>query len=182
MSFRLRKPWAVLICSAICFFISNSAIAQRSRHERVDYYRSPFQYAAQGDPLGAILKRLAARFEYRSDPLYSRYFEVEYHLDLRGFGKSGDPMRAGSIAYGTRIYLRDNAAMEGLFAGANLGVSLISGITFGARIGMEVGYKIRLGKSQFFMEPEVLIEAYVLKRPTGKIVLPYVAVPFGVFF
>src|SRR6266540_3962694 len=102
-----------LLRLCIFFFAALApSVLLAQKNQRVDYYRSPYPYAVEIDPLGAILKRVAIRFEYRIDPLMSRYGELEYHLDLRGVGNAGPPMKSITAAYGTRIYLRDNAAME----------------------------------------------------------------------
>ncbi len=148
--------------------------------EEVQYYISPYAHAAQVDPLGAILGREGARYEYRIDPLISRYFEFAYQRNLNT--KVGNDVKtsSASLAFGERIYLRDNAAMTGLFAGVNLGPALLDQKYFSARITIEIGYKLPLGtNSHFFIEPEGLIDSYIFKRQNMRQIFPYLALPLG---
>jgi hypothetical protein len=177
-----RSKRAGFLTVPLCFsllLVASSTFAQ-SPHGELQYYISPYRYAFQIDPLGALLGRISGRFEFRVDPLISRYVEFAYQRNLNT--KVGNDIRtpSSSLAFGERIYLRDNAAMVGLFAGVNLGFALIDSRSFSARLSLEIGYKLPLGSgSHFFLEPEMIIDAYFLKRPNMRQIFPYVALPFG---
>jgi hypothetical protein len=147
--------------------------------EPVDYYVSPYPHAVEIDPLGDLLGRVGARYEYRVDPLLSRYFDFSFQKNLN-HDRNGIITPAISAGYGTRIYLRDNAAMVGLFVGVNLGVALVNHNSINALLSMEIGYKLTFGsKSPFFIEPELLTDAYLFHHNNASKVFPYVAVPVG---
>lgn len=149
----------------------------RTSYPRVDYYRSPFPNALSIDPLGELLGRIGMKYERRTDPLFSSFFEFSYQRDVKK--KDFDTtLPAYSIGVGERIYLRDNAAMEGVYVGVQGAVSFISS-SLTLRLTPEIGYKVRLGNSHFFIEPLILYDAFLFHIHGAKSVLPYVALPIG---
>jgi hypothetical protein len=162
--------------------LSAGAARAQPKLEPVDYYVSPYPHAAEIDPLGDILGRVGARYEYRVDPSLSRYFDVSFQRNLN-HAANGIITPAISVGYGTRIYLRDNAAMVGLFVGVNLGLALVNHNSINALLAMEIGYKLTFGpNSPFFIEPELLTDAYLFHHNNASKIFPYVAVPLGFLF
>jgi hypothetical protein len=156
--------------------VSSSLPAQR---KKVDYYRSPYPFAASLDPLGLILDRLGGKFEFRDDPFYSYYVDFTYQRDasLRG---SSFSVNVKTIGFGTRVYFRDNAAIEGLYAGIGLGSGTVnSSRDWCVRLTSEIGYKWKLGATQWFLEPNIVIDAFLVGVKEQRRVFPYLAIPVG---
>jgi hypothetical protein len=175
---RHSKRIGLLAGAFLLLFAANVCSAQE--HEEIQYYISPYWHAVQIDPIGTLLDRISARYEFRVDPLLSRYFEFAYQRNLNTKVTNDVRTPSASAAFGERIFLRDNAAMIGLFAGVNVGIALLDHRTVSARITLEIGYKLPLGKnSHFFIEPEGLIDSYIIKRPNMRQIFPYLAIPFG---
>ena len=176
ISYKFALSWLLAV---VVFSVAAAPAKAQPRLEPVDYYVSPFPHAVELDPIGYLLGRVGGRFEYRVDPLISRYFEVAYQKNLDRTA-NGIVMPSASLGFGERIYLRDNAAMVGLYAGVNLGVALINATILDARLSMEIGYKLPLGsKSHFFIEPELLIDAYLFHHQNVSEIFPYITIPFG---
>ena len=73
--------------------------------------------------------------------------------------------------------------MVGLFVGVNLGLALVNHNSINALLAMEIGYKLTFGpNSPFFIEPELLTDAYLFHHNNASKIFPYVAVPLGFLF
>jgi len=168
----------VLVLSFVCAASRSNA---QERYEDVQYYVYPYGHAVQIDPLGILLGRIGARMEFRFDPLISRYIEVAYQPNLNTEGQNDIRTPSISAGVGERIYLRDNCAIVGLFAGANLALALIDNVNPNVRLTIEIGAKLPIG-NRFFLEPELLIDSYLFVRQNMRQIFPYVALPMGVMF
>lgn len=148
----------------------------------MELYRSEYAYALTVDPIGLVLGRTAARFEWRYEPNFSHIIELAFDRDIDSLKTSitSDAIPTYSSAFGMRLYLRDNDAIEGLFAGIGAGGTLMNERKLGLRVTAEIGYKWVLGGSGFFLEPQLIIDAYVLRVAAAKPFFSYVALPFGI--
>ena len=74
----------------------------------------------------------------------------------------------------------DNSALLGQYVGVGAGIGLINK-TIGFRLSAEIGYKIAFGGGlgHYFVEPRVLMDAYLITNHVGRRILPYIALPFG---
>jgi hypothetical protein len=180
---RMFQGWrATIFIPLFLLVLISPEVSQAQHREPVNYYRSPYWYGVQIDPIGQILGRASARFEWRVDPLLSRYFEFAYQKNVSSLSVTAKE-QSMSLGIGERIYLRDNAAIVGFFAGANLGFALINSKSFGARISLEIGCKIPFtAKSHFFVEPELMIDAYFIHPIFTRQIFPYFSLPFGYLF
>jgi hypothetical protein len=173
-----RAAFAVL-CFLLLFSVVHTTLHAQKR-KKVEYYRSPYEFAASLDPLGFFLDRMGGKFEFRDDPFYSYYVDFTYQRDasIRGELSSVD---VKTIGFGSRVYFRDNAAIEGLYAGLGLGGGTVnSSRDWCLRVTAEVGYKLKLGeKTQWFIEPNVVVDAFLAGVKEQRRVFPYVSVPFG---
>jgi hypothetical protein len=160
----------------LCF-----ANARAQRREPVEYYRSPYGWGLQADPLGYLLGRYGGRIERRLDPTYSVYVDYAFDRDIDTLKTTitNDRIPMHSAGLGGRIYLRDNAALAGLFAGAAVAGIVQNGSRLGMRLSTEIGYKWILGDGPFFIEPQLLIDAYPFRDPGAKAMFTYVAIPLG---
>jgi hypothetical protein len=167
--------WFFLL--VLCFV--SDAVAQKK--ETINYFRSPYKWAVQIDPVGYLLGRYGARLEMRSDPNFSYYLDGYHDRDIDTFKTSitNNRIPVNSIGIGWRIYLKDNNAPEGLFGGVAVGPTIQSGSRLGLRLSAEIGYKWMLGDGPFFIEPQLLIDAYPLRDRLAKAAFTYVAVPLG---
>jgi hypothetical protein len=165
---------------AILCLASSSVIAQEKR-KPVDYYRSQYGWAVQADPLGFILGRYGARLEMRTEPNYSLYLDFAHDRDIDTLKTSitDDRIPTNSLGVGGRIYLKDNSAVEGLFAGGSLAGTIQSGSRLGLRLSVEIGYKWMLGDGPFFIEPQLLIDSYPFRDPGAKAMFSYISIPLG---
>jgi len=168
--------WAALFILAF----TSDCIAQKK--EPINYFRSPYKWAVQVDPLGYLLGRYGARLEMRSDPNFSYYIDAYHDRDIDTFKTSitDDRIPVNSLGVGWRIYLKDNNAPEGLFGGLAVGPTIQSGSRLGLRLSAEIGYKWVLGDGPFFIEPQLLIDAYPFRDRLAKAAFTYVAVPIGI--
>lgn len=158
-----------------------SSVQAQEKRKPVDYYRSQYAWALQVDPLGYVLGRYGARLEMRTEPNYSLYLDYAHDRDIDTNKSSitDDALPMNSIGLGARIYLRDNSAVEGLFAGASLAGTIQSGSRLGLRLSVEIGYKLRFGDGPFFIEPQLLIDSYPLRDPAAKPMFSYISIPLG---
>jgi hypothetical protein len=165
---------------AVAMIFTSSGFAQE-RRAPVDYYRSPYGWAVQADPLGYILGRYGGRLEMRTEPNYSLYLDFAHDRDIDTNKSSitDDAIPMNSLGVGGRIYLRDNGALEGLFAGGSLAGTLQSGSRLGLRLSVEIGYKLVFGDGPFFIEPQLLIDSYPFRHPAAKPMFSYISIPLG---
>ncbi|MDP4198770.1 MAG: hypothetical protein Q8922_02250 [Bacteroidota bacterium] len=148
---------------------------------KYDFYRYLQRSAIEIDPLGVILGRLGAHYEQRLDPNFTRTYEFVYQTKLEDKKVEGWYPESGvSIGAVERIYLIDNAAMLGQYAGVGAGLGLINK-TISVRLTAEIGYKYIFGggKGHYFIEPKFLMDAYLITNRVGKRIMPIVALPFG---
>jgi hypothetical protein len=176
----LRMTGLVLVALAI-FALTASESSAQERRKPVDYYVSPYAWALQVDPLGYFLGRYGGRLEMRTEPNYSLYADFAYDRDIDTNKSSitDDALPMNSLGAGGRIYLRDNGAVEGLFAGAALAGTIQSGSRLGLRLSVEIGYKLVFGDGPFFIEPQLLIDAYPFRHPAAKAMFSYISIPLG---
>jgi hypothetical protein len=183
MRLKKRKYSRLSLIAAAAFWLLLFffADAKAQDKEPVNYYRSPFKWAAQIDPLGFFLGRYGARLEKRLAPDYSLYLDFAHDrdIDTNKTSITDDNIPMNSLGLGGRIYLRDNAALEGLFAGTSLAGTIQSGSRLGLRLSVEIGYKWMLGEGPFFIEPQLLIDAYPFRHPGAKAMFTYVSIPLG---
>jgi hypothetical protein len=160
----------VLCCSA--------AVAQSSG--KYDFYRHPQSHAFTINPIGWLLGRVDAHYEDRLDPNFSRTYEIAYQRDIRKDKSLGTPEQCYTLGAVERIYLIDNAAIQGQFVGMGGGIGVVSS-TIAVRLSAEIGYKLLFGTGtgRFFIEPELLLDSYVIGNNHMRRVLPYFAIPFG---
>ncbi|HEY3875084.1 MAG TPA: hypothetical protein VGM92_06380, partial [Candidatus Kapabacteria bacterium] len=133
------------------------------------------------DPLGDILGRVSIQYEQRLDPNFSRMYEFVYQRELADRSITGWYPESGvSIAAIERIYLIDNGAILGGYAGVGLGTGIVNK-TIDVRLTAEIGYKFCFGggTGNYFIEPRMIMDAYLITNRVGQQVLPYLSVPFG---
>jgi hypothetical protein len=148
---------------------------------KYEFYRYKQHYAISIDPLGQILGRVSVQYEERLDPNFTRAYEFVYQRNLEdkrvagAYPESG--ISAGAIE---RIYLTDNAAMLGQYVGVGAGVGLIDK-TISFRLTAEIGYKFAFGGGigHYFVEPRLIMDAYLVTNHAGQRILPYLSLPFG---
>ncbi|HET6512441.1 MAG TPA: hypothetical protein VFH43_09640, partial [Candidatus Kapabacteria bacterium] len=157
----------------------NESFAQR--RDPVEYYRSKYGWALQADPLGYVLGRYGGRLEKRTDPNFSFLLDYSFDRDIDSLKSSitDDKIPTHSAGVGARIYLKDNNAVEGLFAGLTLAGTIQSGTRLGLRLSAEIGYKWMLGDGPFFIEPQFIVDSYVFRDPAAKPMFAYVSLPLG---
>jgi hypothetical protein len=178
----LSRTW--LICLLLLFTLNSSLLTQNSiaQHAgKYDYYRYLQTQAVEADPLGFILGRVSAQYEQRLDPNFTRTYEFAWQRELGDKNVKGYYHESGvSIGAMERIYLVDNAAMLGNYAGVGAGLGLIDK-TISFRLTAEVGYKYCFGggKGHYFVEPKFIMDAYLFTNRIGKRILPLVALPVG---
>ena len=151
---------------------------------KYEFYRYPQHYAIQIDPLGQILGRLSGQFEQRLDPNFTRAYEIVYQKKLEDEKITGwFPMSGITLGVFERIYLIDNAAMLGQYAGVGGGVGMVSK-TISLRLSAEMGYKYAFGfwGGHYFIEPRIVLDAYLFTNPHAKHIVPVIAIPFGYAF
>ncbi len=168
-------PFLILHSS---FFILNCEAQTAGKYE---FYRYPQQSAVEIDPLGDILGRISAQYEVRLDPNFTRVYEIVYQRKLQDQNVTGWYPESGvSLGAIERIYLIDNAAMLGNYVGVGGGVGLVNR-TISLRMTAEIGYKFMFGggTGHYFIEPKLLMDAYLITNRVGERVLPYLALPFG---
>ncbi len=167
----------VLFLALLCLPL----IARAQTAGKYEFYRYKQTQAIQIDPLGQFLGRVSAEYEVRLDPNYTRAYEFVYQKNLEDKQITGAYPESGiSIGAIERIYLVDNAAMLGQYVGIGAGVGLIDK-TISARLTAEIGYKYAFGGGigHFFIEPRIIMDAYLITNHAGKRVLPYISLPFG---
>ena len=160
------------------FFILDCEAQTAGKYE---FYRYLQHDAIQIDPLGQILGRVSGHFEMRLDPNFTRTYEIVYQRNVADKSITGwFPESAITVGAIERIYLVDNAAMLGQFAGAGAGIGFVHK-NFAFRLTAEMGYKFAFGggKGHYFIEPSLIMDAYLITNRVGKRVLPYIAIPFG---
>lgn len=147
---------------------------------KYEFYRHPESQAVTIDPLGFLLGRINGHFEQRLDPNFTRTYELVYQRDIRRNKDSGSAQTAYTVGAIERIYLIDNAAMLGQYVGLGVGVGFV-GPSFGFRLTAELGYKLLLGSGpgEFFLEPNLTLDSYLIGNGSIRRVLPYIALPFG---
>ncbi len=172
----------ILILAAVAinssFLIINCKAQTAGKYE---FYRYLQRYAVEVDPLGQILGRVSAQFEQRLDPNFTRVYEIVYQRKLEDKSVYGWYPESGvSVGALERIYLIDNAALVGQYAGVGAGIGLVNQ-TISFRLTAEMGYKFVFGggKGNYFIEPRLIMDAYLITNHVGKRVLPYIALPFG---
>jgi len=174
----VKRLLPFLLMMFFAFGGSPEKVFSQQRYPKVDFYRSPFGHAIHLDPIGYALGRIGVKYEFRTDPLLSNSLEFVYQLDIKKKNWKFE-IPSYSLGYGQRIYLRDNAAMEGIYFGVN-GALAYASASIHLRVTPEIGYKIILGHtSHFFIEPTLLYDVYVIRPAGARPVLPYVALPFG---
>jgi hypothetical protein len=171
----------VFVILNFSFLILNCQNCQAQTAGKYEFYRYLQSNAVQIDPLGQLLGRISGHFEMRLDPNYSRTYEIVYQRDVADKSITGwyheSAITIGAVE---RIYLVDNAAMLGQFAGVGAGVGFVDkNLAF--RLTAEMGYKFAFGggKGHYFIEPSLIMDAYLVTNRVGKRVLPYIAIPFG---
>ncbi len=165
----------------LLLFIAIPGVLQAQSAGKYDFYRYLQRSAVEVDPLGIVLGRMSAHYEQRLDPNFTRTYEFVYQRELADKNLDGWYHESGiSIGAIERIYLIDNAAMLGQYAGVGAGLGLIDQ-TISVRITAEIGYKYVFGggTGHFFIEPKFLMDAYLITNHNGKRILPIVALPFG---
>jgi len=170
--------WGLLFILHSSFLTLNCDAQTAGKYE---FYRYLQNKAIQIDPLGQILGRLSAQYEERLDPNFTRAYEFVYQRKLENKNVTGAYPESGiSIGAIERIYLVDNAAMLGQYVGVGAGVGLINQ-TISFRMTAEIGYKFIFGggKGNYFIEPRLLMDAYLVTNHIGQRILPYIALPFG---
>jgi hypothetical protein len=172
-----------MTCALTLLLIESTGHAQviTDRSGKVDYYRSPFGWGLQVDPLGYVLGRIGGRLEMRSDPNFSYYLDYAFDRDTDSLKTTitSNAIPTHSAGVGVRIYLRDNQAIEGLFGGVAIAGTIQSGSKLGARLSAEIGYKWMLSEYGFFIEPQLIIDAYPFRLSHGKPFFTYIALPIG---
>ena len=169
---------SVVVLIALVLMTANSKAQTAGKYE---FYRYLQRYAVTIDPLGEILGRMSAHLEQRLDPNFSRAYEIVYQRDVSDKRVTGSyPESAWSFGAIERIYLVDNAAMLGQYVGVGAGVGQVN-VTISFRLTAEIGYKFVFGGGQghYFIEPRLLMDAYMITNHVGQRILPYVALPFG---
>ncbi len=180
---RSLRPYFLPITSyllLLAVILSNTELRAQTAG-RYEFYRYLQSYAVQVDPLGDILGRMSAHFEQRLDPNFTRTYELVYQRKLEDKTIDGwRPISGVTIGAIERIYLIDNAAMLGQYAGVGLGAGFV-GPTISVRMTAEIGYKFIFGggKGHYFIEPSIVMDAYLITNHVGKRILPYIALPFG---
>jgi hypothetical protein len=173
-----------VLTSAVLFFILYSLFCVRcsAQHAgKYDYYRYLQAQAVEADPLGFILGRVSAQYEQRLDPNFTRTYEFVWQRELGDKNVEGYYHESGvSVGVLERIYLVDNAAMLGNYAGVGAGLGLVDR-TISFRLTAEIGYKYCFGggKGHYFVEPKFIMDAYLFTNRIGKRILPLVALPIG---
>jgi hypothetical protein len=160
------------------FFILNCFAQTAGKYE---FYRYKQQYAIAIDPIGQILGRVSAQFEERLDPNFTRAYEFVYQKNLEDRRITGAYPESGiSIGAIERIYLVDNAAMLGQYVGIGAGLGLVNK-TISVRMTAEVGYKFAFGGGigHYFIEPRIIMDAYLVTNHVAQRILPYISLPFG---
>ncbi|SRR5581483_5028075 len=171
------RSFLVLILLSSCF-IANCAAQTAGKYE---FYRYLQHYAITIDPLGQILGRVSVYYEERLDPNFSRIYEFVYQRKLEDRGlHSWYPESGITLGAIERIYLIDNAAMLGQYVGVGGGLGMVNK-TIAFRMTAEIGYKIAFGggAGHYFIEPRVLMDAYIITNHDGQRILPYISLPFG---
>ena len=166
-----------VLAGVVLLLCCGSAVAQTGH--KYDYYRHPESQSVAINPFGWLLGRVDAHFEDRLDPNFSRSYEFAYQPDIRK-DKQQPIQTAYTVGAIERIYLIDNAAILGQFVGLGGGVGMVSK-TFCVRLTAEIGYKLLLGSGPraFFLEPELLLDSYIVGNHHIRRVIPYFALPFG---
>jgi len=156
-------------------------VARSQTAGRYEFYRYLQHHAVTIDPLGTILGRISAHYEDRLDPNFSRVYEIVYQKDVSNPYVTGTYAESAfTIGAIERLFLVDNAAMLGQYAGAGIGVGKIDK-TIAVRLTAEIGYKIAFGggEGHYFVEPRVIMDAYLITNHVGRQIIPYIALPFG---
>ncbi len=175
---RALLKFLVFLTLHTSFFVLNCAAQTAGKYE---FYRYKQQYAIQIDPLGQILGRVSAQFEERLDPNFTRAYEIVYQKNLEDKRVTGAYPESGiSIGAIERIYLVDNAAMLGQYVGIGAGLGIINK-TVSVRMTAEMGYKFAFGggSGHYFIEPRLIMDAYLVTNHAGQRILPYISLPFG---
>jgi hypothetical protein len=167
------------------FFIFNSSFLIPNCHaqtgSRYDFYRYLERYAVEIDPLGQILGRISAQYEERLDPNFARSYEIVYQRNVEDKNVTGAyPESAFTIGAIERIYLTDNAALIGDYLGVGIGLGVVNK-TIAVRTTAEIGYKIVFGggTGHFFIEPRLMMDAFLITNHDSQRILPYISLPFG---
>ena len=148
---------------------------------KYEFYRYKQHYAISIDPLGQILGRVSAAFEQRLDPNFTREYEIVYQRNLEDRHLTGAYPESGiSVGAIERIFLVDNAAMLGQYVGVGAGLGIVNK-TISVRLTAEMGYKFAFGGGigHYFIEPRIIMDAYLVTNHDGQRVLPYISIPFG---
>lgn len=164
---------------SLCLILPGVLQAQTAG--KYDFYRYLQRSAVEVDPFGIVLGRMSAHYEQRLDPNFTRTYEFVYQSKLEDTRTDGWYRESGvSIGAMERIYLIDNAAMLGQYAGVGLGLGQIDK-TISVRLTAEIGYKYVFGggTGHYFIEPKFLMDAYLITNRVGKRILPIIALPFG---
>ncbi len=175
-----RKTFTLRLCVffIFSFLISNCKAQTAGKYE---FYRYLQQYAVEIDPLGFVLGRMSAQFEQRLDPNFSRAYEFVYQRNVEDKNVSGAyPESAISAGAIERIFLTDNASLLGLYVGVGAGIGLVHE-TISFRTTAEIGYKYVFGggTGHYYIEPRLLMDAYLITNHVGQRILPYISLPFG---
>ena len=164
--------------ASVFFFISECQAQTAGKYE---FYRYQQSNAVAIDPLCDILGRMSVQYEQRLDPNFSRMYEFVYQRRLEDRHSSNWYPESGiSIGAIERIYLIDNGALLGGYCGVGVGAGMVNQ-TIDVRMTAEIGYKICFGggSGHYFIEPRVLMDAYLITNHDGQRVLPYISLPFG---
>lgn len=183
MRSRLRNlaRFFLLGAAALCITWSLDT-SQAKAQKRIEFYATEYGQGLSIDPIGIVLGRMSAKFEWRFDPNFSYFVDALFDRDTDSLKTTitRNAIPTYSIGAGVRLYLRDNGAIEGLFGGVGLGLTRTPGPDYGIRISIDIGYKWVLGDSPFFLEPQFIVDAYPLRPKVGRPFFSYIALPFGI--
>ena len=178
----MSLKWLLVVsCLGLAWLSGWSREVRAQSAEKYDFFRYPQSHAASLNPIGPIFGRWDGYYEWRLDPNFSRRIEIAYQPNVRDTHKNGTfDESAISIGLTERLYLYDNAAIQAQFAGVGLGVALIRK-TVALRITTEIGYKwiFSNGAGNFYIEPMVLLDAYVVTNHDCKRIIPVLELPVG---
>ncbi len=170
--------FSVFIILNSSFFIHNCEAQTTGKY---DFYRYLQKYAIEIDPIEEVLGRISAQFEERLDPNFSRSYEIVYQRKLENRSNNGWYPESGiTVGALDRIYLIDNSSLLGGYIGLGFGVGRVNE-TIAVRATAEMGYKICLGggTGHYFIEPRLMMDAYIITNHDSQRILPYISLPFG---
>ncbi len=167
--------WAV---AGLLLLGAGSATAQH----QFDYYRSIYRYGAQINPIGFLLGRPSAEFEWREDPSVSHLINFTYHYDVESPPPDGKKIVQHSfgLGYDHRFYLIDNAAVEGPYASLGAGLEFANNRTVVFRATAHIGWKYLLFGTQFYVSPDCAFDFFTIRGPSMRVMSPYITLPMGI--